>query len=207
MTGLQVTTLLLYYYAKYSSWCYFPMILVSYSPYPRSSGNTLIPQLPKVYSITLILSISLPQYTAAQAHSQVISLPTISPSQDEYRRASSPAICPTTLQPPLNTHPSPLQDPHIHVERPAWGGDVEEKDEKAKVKTATRSAPAYGTRWSDVLRTSWRRSQGLLSWSLMPEVGQSGQEMKEQDKGKWLKQIDGDLMVCPPCLFTNLLMS
>jgi hypothetical protein len=101
----------------------------------------------------------------------------------------------STHSTPMNTFrtpPSPdTRTPsgrHIHFGGTTDIGEtvvvIEAYDDHKKDKNGDgqiRSAPHMGTRWSQVFRTSWRESQSLLNWSLMPvSAGTSGDE--EQDK-------------------------
>lgn len=69
------------------------------------------------------------------------------------------------------------------------------KGKKDKIEeNQIRSAPHMGTRWSEVFRTSWRESQSLLNWSLMPDsAGTNGDEQGK--KGKDNKFLDVDFEV------------
>ncbi|OCF34936.1 hypothetical protein I316_03483 [Kwoniella heveanensis BCC8398] len=65
VSGLQLSSLLLYNYWRHNSFCYLPIIF-----------------LPKVYNITLLLSLSVPHSTeVAHSPSHVFSLPTIMDAQ------------------------------------------------------------------------------------------------------------------------------
>ncbi|WWC97400.1 hypothetical protein V866_004279 [Kwoniella sp. B9012] len=78
VSGLQLSSLLLYNYWRYNAFCYLPILF-----------------LPKVYNITLILSLSVPHSTEiAPNPSHMFSLPTILdtqvPNNETNRRYTSP---------------------------------------------------------------------------------------------------------------------
>ncbi|KAK6904868.1 hypothetical protein I203_105687 [Kwoniella mangroviensis CBS 8507] len=78
VSGLQLSSLLLYNYWRYNAFCYLPILF-----------------LPKVYNITLILSLSVPHSTEiAPNPSHMFSLPTILdtqvPTNEPNRRFTSP---------------------------------------------------------------------------------------------------------------------
>ena len=107
MTGLQIAALALYQHINtVGAFCYLPVLPVrssSDSRPPFTNGKyQLNNQLPKVYTITLILSVSLPQAQQAhQASHHLLSLPTI----------LTPPMAPTPLHRRLSSAPRTPIDP------------------------------------------------------------------------------------------------
>ncbi|WVQ94087.1 hypothetical protein IAU59_001165 [Kwoniella sp. CBS 9459] len=142
VSGLQLSSLLLYNYWRHNSFCYLPIIF-----------------LPKVYNITLLLSLSVPHSTeVAPSPSHVFSLPTI-----------------MDHQPPAPAHAS-RQCHHCHGHNPASPpiGVSHEASASAlspAVEDGRDMREKVGLRWSSRLNAELRR-RGLtptktnvrLSW-------------------------------------------
>lgn len=94
----------------------------------------LTAKIPKIYTLTMILSLSLPKAQGSKP-SRVYSLPTI--------RFSEP--------PQASTSPT--------------------AEEPRAARKRYNSTPEPPGKWSSVVRQSWRRSQDLLKWSLLPTDG------------------------------------
>ncbi|WVQ76918.1 hypothetical protein IAR50_006597 [Cryptococcus sp. DSM 104548] len=99
VTALQATSLLLYRYTSHKAFCYLPITI-----------------LPKLYNMTLILSLSLPHSTALQhgnAQGHVFSLPTIL----DFSPSPSSRI-PRGNRSNLHTYPPHPHQTHQHPRRP-----------------------------------------------------------------------------------------
>ena len=138
MTGLQISALVLYEnFMDYVALCYLPILTVR--NFSLSMGET-DSQLPKVYTITLILSVSLPQSQSLdhRLSGQILSLPVIR-SVDHL---SSPQHAPL---------------PHVY-----------EKDFVAE--QCRKKPRSYSPGTTERISAAWRRSQEWLSWSLIGTV-------------------------------------
>ncbi|WVW81444.1 hypothetical protein I302_103438 [Kwoniella bestiolae CBS 10118] len=106
VSALQLSSILLYHYWRYNAFCYLPILF-----------------LPKVYNITLVLSLSVPHSTEiAPDPSHMFSLPTIldtqAPSTEHIRRVASPLTIDNPHSNPRNLHPQDVEKQSEMVERP-----------------------------------------------------------------------------------------
>lgn len=181
VTTIQLTALFLYQFAKTSSWCYFPVLSVSYHhispPALRISGGKLTNgQLPKFYTITLILSLSLPHtHGTGPSPSHVFSLPTITSHHH-----------PTSPLPP--SPPASHRSLSLIPVSPLCNG--EEKGAKRKSLKSVKSG--HRPTLCDSVEKGWRKSQEWIGWSFVgrPTPREAGRRSLPSHKKSGSKEFD-----------------
>lgn len=135
-------------------------------------------QLPKIYTLTLLLSLTLPQgHRTGHSASHVFSLPTIELDPTPTPRRSLPSSL---------THRRSSPSSRITVLPPLQLGNKEKHGDGDKRKSSKSGL-------SSVVARSWRLSQEWVSWSLLAgedrrESGKSKDEEGKYAGAKWNRQ-------------------
>lgn len=186
MTGLQLTALFLFEYKRAAAFCYLPILFVRTCIGVVWQRLTSL-QLPKIYTLTLILSLTLPQnHQPGHTPSHVFSLPNLESCPNEGNANTSPystGIYHRHTNTNPNTTPVPVLPPlQLTLSKQAKDRD---KDKRKSTKSNLSSAVAR----------SWRLSQDWLSWSLISNGNEERSKERERDEvlaAKWKIPDHGD---------------